>query len=190
MRRIGLVCTLLVIVVGLTVYLAVRGSLPALDGELSLQGLSSAVVVERDALGVTTVRGSDRLDVARATGFVHAQDRFFQMDLMRRAAAGEISALVGPGALELDKRRRFHRLRSVAREIVARSSPRERALLDAYAEGVNAGLQRLAVRPFEYLILQARPERWLAEDTILVAHAMFFQLNDSDASRDAASRNT
>src|SRR5689334_285010 len=67
-----------------------RGSLPALTGELRLDGLSAPVMVTRDALGVPSIRGASRQDVARATGFVHAQDRFFQMDLARRRAAGEL----------------------------------------------------------------------------------------------------
>ena len=74
----------------------VRGSLPQLDGELRLAGLSAEVRVERDGLGVPTIHGRNRADVAFATGFVHGQDRFFQMDLMRRHAAGELAELIGP----------------------------------------------------------------------------------------------
>jgi len=67
--------------------LALRGSLPQLDGEAPLAGLAAAVAVERDAAGVPVIRGATRADVARATGYVHAQDRLFQMDLLRRVAA-------------------------------------------------------------------------------------------------------
>src|SRR5215210_1298387 len=72
-----------------------RGSLPQLDGTRQVPGLSGRVRITRDALGVPTIQGATRADVARATGFLHAQDRFFQMDLTRRRAAGEIAALVG-----------------------------------------------------------------------------------------------
>ncbi len=167
-------------------YLTVRGSLPALDGTLSIPGLAAQVIVDRDDLGVPTVRGSSRTDVARATGFLHAQDRFFQMDLMRRLAAGELSELVGGNAINLDRERRQHRLRAAARNRIELLSDREREILVAYSEGVNAGLLELSVAPFEYILLRARVQPWQPEDTMLVNFAMYFQLNDSDASRDAA----
>src|SRR5688572_20096674 len=80
-----------------------HASLPQLDGTYQLPGLDGAVTVLRDALGIPTIQGTSRRDVARATGFVHAQDRFFQMDLTRRRAAGELAALVGIRALEADR---------------------------------------------------------------------------------------
>ena len=96
-----------------------RGSLPALTGELRLEGLSARVMVTRDTLGIPTVRGATREDVARATGFLHAQDRFFQMDLARRRAAGELAALVGPRALLADREIRIHRFRAEAQRALA-----------------------------------------------------------------------
>jgi penicillin amidase len=157
-----------------------RGSLALLDGEARLPGLRSAVRVERDALGVPTVHGQDRLDVARATGFLHAQDRFFQMDLLRRKSAGELAELVGPPALTLDRRARVHRFRSVAERALEAATPAGRALLEAYASGVNAGLGALSVRPFEYLALRSAPRSWRPEDTILVLLAMFIELQDEE----------
>ena len=73
-----------------------RASLPILDGEIAMDGLTAPVSIERDDLGVPTIRGRNRLDVARATGFVHAQDRFFQMDLLRRAAAQQTECVAEP----------------------------------------------------------------------------------------------
>ena len=134
-------------------------------------GLAGPASIERDAGGVVTVRARRRTDAATATGFVHAQDRFFQMDLLRRSAAGELSALVGGAAVEIDSARRLHRLRSVARRVVELVPDHERELLDAYARGVNAGLDALAVRPPEYLLLRARPARWRPEDTVLAIYA-------------------
>src|SRR5690606_5948966 len=72
-------------------YLFLRAGLPVVDGTQALAGLRAPVTVERDELGVPPLRGEQRNDVARATGFVHAQDRYSQMDLLRRGAAGELA---------------------------------------------------------------------------------------------------
>ncbi len=156
--------------------LALGRSLPILDGRLPLPGLSAPVAVERDALGVPTVRGTTRLDVARVTGLLHAQDRLFQMDLLRRRAAGELAELVGPMALPLDRRTRRHRLRAVAERAFGALPPADRALLEAYATGVAAGTAALGARPFEYLLLRATPAPWRAEDSLLVVLSMFIDL--------------
>lgn len=166
-------------------YRAATGSLPMLDGEIRMAGLAGPVTIERDRYGVPTVRGSSREDVARATGFVHGQDRFFQMDLLRRSTAGELAALFGAAAAEFDRQRRLHRLRVLARAVVERSAPGERALLEAYADGVNAGLEALSVAPFEYLVLRTEPAPWRPEDIVLGNLAMFFELTDHDASRES-----
>ena len=177
----------LVLIVTATVTIAyglVLGSLSMLDGTESLGGLADEVTVDRDDLGVVTIRGKTRADVARALGFVHAQDRFFQMDLMRRDAAGELAALLGAAAIPHDRKRRIHRLRQTAKQVVAQATETERMVLAAYTEGVNAGIGALPVRPFEYLLLRSSPEPWRREDSILTIFAMYFQLNDEDGVRD------
>jgi penicillin amidase len=161
-------------------YQRLSASLPRLDGQLRMDGLSAAVTVERDALGIPTIRGRSRADVARATGFLHAQDRFFQMDLSRRRAAGELAALVGPAALPVDRRTRLHRLRPEARTAAALLSHEDQAVLEAYTEGVNAGLRALAAPPFEYTLLRQAPEPWRPEDSMLVVLSMFLTLQDED----------
>jgi penicillin amidase len=153
-----------------------KASLPLETGEHALAGLSAPVRIERDALGVPVVRGRSRSDVARATGFLHAQERFFQMDLLRRRAAGELAALVGRPALKLDREVRVLRLRAVARRTLQSLPAGERTLLDAYAQGVAAGLAALRAAPFEYLLLRSRPEAWRPEDSLLVALAMYLRL--------------
>ena len=169
----------------IALYRASAGSLPILDGEIPVADLSGPVTIERDRYGVPTIRGSNRVDVARATGFVHGQDRFFQMDLLRRSTAGELAALFGAAAADVDRRQRRHRLRTVARAVIEQAAPGERALLEAYAEGVNAGLEALPVVPFEYLFLRAEPEPWRPEDIVLGNLAMFIELTDYDASRES-----
>jgi penicillin amidase len=155
-------------------------SLPVLNGTVRVRGLQSAVTIERDELGIPTIRGISREDVARATGFVHAQDRFFQMDLARRRAAGELAALVGDAATRLDREVRVHRFRDEARRALALLPPRDRTVLEAYTAGVNRGLAVLRASPFEYLILRQTPQPWAAEDSLLVVLSMFVTLQDPD----------
>ena len=153
-----------------------RASLPQLDGEAALAGLGAPVSVERDSLGVVRITAATRVDASRALGFVHAQERFFQMDLLRRAGAGELSALLGERTLAADRALRPHRFRARARAAIARLPAADRAVLDAYVAGVNAGLSALAARPFEYAALRQAPAPWRTEDTILVGYAMFLDL--------------
>ena len=172
--------TLVVVLAGGAYWLRkeLRASLPAVSGTVRMRGLRSAVTVERDRLGIPTIRGITREDVARATGYVHAQDRFFQMDLARRRAGGELAALVGEAALPLDRQVRVHRFRDEARRAVALLAPRDRGMLESYASGVNRGLATLGATPFEYLILRQEPQRWTAEDSLLVVLSMFVTLQD------------
>jgi penicillin G amidase len=162
-----------------------RASLPHVDGRLELRGLTAPVIVTRDALGIPTIRGTTRQDVARATGFLHAQDRFFQMDLARRRAAGELSDLVGARALMIDREIRIHRFRDEAQRAVALLQPHDRAILDAYTAGVNGGLHALGASPFEYLMLRQTPRDWWPEDSLLVVLSMFITLQDADGSYEA-----
>jgi penicillin G amidase len=172
----------LALIGGLWLRSRVKASLPQLDGRQTLAGLSAPVEVERDDLGVPTIRAANRVDAARAVGFLHAQDRFFQMDLLRRQAAGELAELIGPAVVEEDREHRRHRFREVARRTVAGAPAEDQAVLAAYTEGVNAGLSALAEKPFEYLALRVDPAPWRIEDSILVVHAMFFELHDEDGS--------
>ncbi len=161
-------------------------SLPDLNGEFPLDGLTAEVEIARDAQGVPTIQGANRIDVARALGFVHAQERFFQMDLMRRRAAGELSELLGPSMLDIDRYHRVHRMRSRAERVLAEASPSESALLSAYVDGVNAGLEALEASPFEYVVLGSDPKPWSAPDSVLVVISMFFELNDDRGSLESA----
>ncbi len=162
-----------------------KASLPQLEGERRIAGLQANVDVARDALGIPTVRAGSRHDLARAMGFLHAQDRFFQMDLSRRRAAGELAALVGPRAIVLDRESRRHRFRVEARRGVELLNASDRALLDAYTAGVNTGLASLGAKPFEYFVLRQDPHPWRAEDSLLVVLSMYITLQDTDGSYEA-----
>lgn len=155
-----------------------RATLPPLDGAVAVAGIADEVSIERDGLGIPTIRGGSRVDVAHGLGFAHAQDRFFQMDLLRRQAAGELSELFGEQALPIDRRHRVHRFRSRAGAVLAAMDAADRDVLEAYVGGVNDGLATLDGRPWEYLLLQTRPAPWRPEDTVLAVQAMYFLLND------------
>ena len=122
------------------------------------------------------ITAASRTDLAYATGYAHAQDRFFQMDLSRRLAAGELSELFGAVALKQDRRTRRFGFRAVAQRVIEATPATERAIIEAYSRGVNAGLASLAARPWEYLLLRATPAPWLPEDSVLVVHSMWWQL--------------
>jgi penicillin amidase len=155
-------------------------SRPTLSGTETLPGLTAPATVTRDAAGVPTITAATRLDLARATGFIHAQERFFQMDLLRRAGAGELSALVGPAALRIDRAHRIHRFRARAQSVLAAMPAPDRALLEAYAAGANAGLAALGHAPWEYMPLRMAPTPWTPADSLLVVYAMYFDLQASD----------
>ena len=185
--RRGLLALLtLALLLALSAWLVLRGSVPTYDGELSLPGLSAPVSVTRDANGVVDIEAANELDMARALGFVHGQERFFEMDLTRRVAAGELSALFGARALEVDRTNRLHRLRARSEASLADIAGPRAAALKAYTEGVNAGLDSLSVRPWPYLMLEQSPKPWSEVDSALTGYAMFFDLQDEANSRELA----
>ena len=161
-------------------WLVLRTSLPPLDGTRPLAGLGAAVTVERDAHGVPTLRAANMEDACRALGYLHAQDRFFQMDLLRRQSAGELAELFGAAALPSDRAARQHRFRWRAAQSVRQLDPEQGQWLAAYAAGVNAGLAGLGARPWEYVLLRARPRPWSAEDSFLVVDTMTMSLQEHD----------
>jgi len=184
LKRIALLVVALLAFALFAGWLLLRASLPKLDGNSALPGLSAAVTVQRDHLGVATIDAGSEADAMRALGYVHAQERYFEMDLMRRTAAGELSALFGPVALDFDKRHRVHRMRTRAMEYIGGIAGDQAASLRAYTEGVNAGLVALQARPWPYLLLRRSPEPWRMEDSVLAGHAMYFDLQDADGSRE------
>src|SRR5690606_2180138 len=141
---------------------------------------------QRDALGIVTIDAASAGDAARALGYVHAQERFFEMDLLRRAAAGELAGLFGPRALDTDRRRRIHRLRARVEARLDAFAGTRMPQLQAYTEGVNAGLEALPVRPWPYLLLRQPPRPWQPADTALAGHAMYFDPHDAENRRQPA----
>ncbi|MBS0569912.1 MAG: penicillin acylase family protein [Proteobacteria bacterium] len=170
----------------LAIWLLLRASLPQLDGTRSAAGVHAMTTIERDALGVATIQAQSRNDAMFALGFVHAQEHFFEMDLVRRMAAGELAGLVGAAAIDADKQHRPFRMRERAQAALATITPDERATLDAYTDGVNVGLNALSSRPWEYWLLREKPLPWTTADCLLAMDAMFFDLNGADNARELA----
>ncbi|WP_368564511.1 penicillin acylase family protein [Pseudoxanthomonas sp. UTMC 1351] len=185
-KRLLWVLLLLIAILVLAATLLLRGSLPSLDGGMTLPGLTAAVTIQRDANGVVTIDAGSEADALRALGYVHAQERYFEMDLMRRTSAGELAELFGPVAIDLDKKRRVHRIRARVTEHLNDFAGEKMPQLMAYADGVNAGLDDLRTRPWPYLLLQQSPRRWDVVDSALTGYAMYFDLQDSENTRELA----
>jgi penicillin amidase len=186
LRRLLAILFALVVLLSIGAWLALRGSLPRYDGEIAASALGAAVTVERDALGSVTVHARDRHDAAWALGYVHAQERFFEMDLLRRRAAGELAELFGAVALPADRTARAHRMRARMQAAYAALPAEQRDAVDTYRDGVNAGLAALSTRPFAYLLTRNTPLPWQSEDSLLVVAAMAFTLNDAENKRELA----
>jgi penicillin amidase len=147
-----------------------------LEGAVQAAGLHHPVVIKRDANGTPLIEAADMRSALYALGFLHGQERYFQMDLQRRRAAGELSELFGRGTLAADRAARMHRFRARARGFVESLPVEQGEALRAYVAGVNEGLRKLSVRPFEYLLLLAAPEPWSEDDSMLVNTAMYLLL--------------
>ena len=180
----GLVVVILVIATGLYALLSL--SLPNLDGEKTADVISKPVTLARDTYGQAVIRAKNRQDATYALGYAHGQDRFFQMDLLRRNAAGELSELFGEAAIKLDKRMRFHQLRARSRVIMQRLPEQDKQLLTMYTRGVNEGLNQTSLNGFEYMLLGAEAKPWRNEDSLLVIFSMYLDLQGGTFYRDEA----
>ena len=180
LRRIlgGLVLLFLLIL--LSGYIWLRQSLPQLQGDIETAAIGAAVTVTRDADGVPTIKAATRIDASYALGYLHAQERFFQMDLLRRSGAGELSELFGDGALNTDRVHRRHRFRHRSELALQSQTDNDLSMASAYTSGVNDGLKALGNTPFEYTLLGAKPKPWSNADSLLIVYAMYFDLQDED----------
>lgn len=170
----------------IAVYISLRLSLPALDGNSATYHVVAPTELSRDSLGQAVVNANDIFDAAYALGFAHAQDRFFQMDLQRRAASGNLSQWVGEIALDIDKKARFHQFEQRAKVVFENLPARQQDLLVRYAHGVNEGLAEFALPPFEYLAAGVEIKQWQPTDSILVIYSMYLDLQGSQVEFDLA----
>jgi len=161
--------TLLALLLALAAgWLWLMSPLPRLSGRIELAGLSQPVSISRDEHGVPHLRAASRDDLWFALGFVHAQDRFAQMELMRRVGSGRLAEAVGPAGLASDRFMRTLGLRRLAEATLPHLDPATRAGLEAYAAGVNAWLaQPTRSLPLELTLLGVRPEPWQPADSLV-----------------------
>jgi penicillin G amidase len=158
----------------------VRRSQPALDGSVSVSGLKDAVMIDRDPWGRPWVRANSVEDLVAAQGYVLAQDRLWQMDLLRRAAAGDLSEIFGEVALDFDRENRTLGVRQAAERAARDSSPEIRGLLDSYAQGVNQYIEAHRNRlPLEFTLLRYEPRPWTPTDTYLISLYMYKTLTST-----------
>ena len=159
-------------------YHVAHSALPQLDGRVELPGLSAPVKVIRDGHGVPTIEAASLEDLFFAQGFVTAQDRLWQMDVMRRVASGELSEILGESTLKYDREAKILGLRAAAKKSLTMASARDQGFFAAYARGVNAYIARHGSHlPIEFRILGYEPKPWAPEDSVVIANQMVKDLN-------------
>jgi penicillin amidase len=154
-----------------------RRRLPQLNGRIYLDGLHEPVKIERDQWGIPHIQAANRKDLLFAQAFVHAQDRLWQMELNRRAATGELSAVFGRRTLELDRLSRTLGFARLARASWERLDEGTRSHLEAYSEGVNAFLQSRPQLPIEFSLVRHRPAPWHPLDCLAFARLQMWALS-------------
>jgi penicillin amidase len=161
-----------------------KASLPELDGNRVVDGLApgESVLIETDAHGVPRIIAETQELATFGLGYAHARDRYFQMDLARRFAAGELAELLGGAQpiVDMDKSTRRHRFRALSESIVARLDSKQKGILDHYVAGVNQGLKDLCRKPWEYSLLKCEPRPWTGADSLLVSYSIYLALEGGD----------
>jgi len=180
LRFVVWAAAIVAVVLGTAIWWFVYRPLPQLDGSISLPELKSEVSVERDNWGVPHIRAASVEDLAEAQGFVTAQDRLWQMDLLRRAARGQLSEVLGPLTLEIDRDFRTLNFSRAADTDMQMMSPEVRQVLEAYARGVNHAIEMRASRlPIEFTLLNYKPKPWQPTDTLVLGCYMYRTLTDT-----------
>src|SRR6266481_5479587 len=180
LRVVSWVFGIVLILGGAFTWWLVYQPLPQLDGSALLPGLQKEVIVERDRWGVPHIRADSVEDLAEAQGYVMAQDRLWQMDLLRRVARGQLSEILGPTTLSIDKDFRTLGLSRAAARDVAQLDAESRKLMEAYARGVNTFIEEHQDRlPLEFTLLRYKPLPWQPSDTLAISGYMYRTLTDT-----------
>lgn len=173
--------TILGVLLGVVILAAawlIRAPLPKVDGTLDVTAIRSEVTIRRDDRGIPHIEASSASDVFFGQGFACAQDRLWQMDILRREAEGDLSEIFGPIALQVDEYYRTVGLGEIARDAAGREAPAEREILEAYAAGVNAAASTRPL-PLEFRLLGYKPLPWTPADTLAVGLLITKQQDDN-----------
>lgn len=170
----------LVVLAGAVAWWFIYRPLPQLDGSIGLPGLQQQVTVDRDNWGVPHIRAASVEDAAEAQGYAMAQDRLWQLDLLRRVARGQLSEILGERTLQIDKDFRTLGLGRIADREETTLEPEPRKLLEAYARGVNEFIkQHKRNLPLEFSLLGYHPQPWKPADTLAISGYMYRTLADT-----------
>ena len=165
---------------GFLIWWFVYRPLPQLDGTIGVPGLQKDVVVERDRWGVPHIRANSVEDLTEAQGYVMAQDRLWQMDLLRRVSRGQLSEILGPTTLEIDKQFRTLGFSRAAEREVAQMDAGPRAIMEAYARGINRFIEQHRNQlPVEFSLLKYKPQPWQPSDSLVIAGYMYQTLTNT-----------
>ncbi len=180
LRSLFWVFAIVVVAAGAVIWWFVYRPLPQLNGTIGVPGLQKEVLVERDRWGVPHLRATSVEDLAEAQGFVMAQDRLWQMDLLRRVGRGQLSEILGPATLDIDKEFRTFGFGRAAERDLSQMEPASRAVMEAYARGVNRFIDQHGKQlPLEFSLLKYKPQPWQASDSLVIAGYMYQTLTDS-----------
>ena len=179
---IAVTVTLIILIVaaGFIFLKMLNSSLPQYEGETNVTGISHNVEIYRDSMAIPYVIAQNEEDGAFALGYLHAQERLFQMDLIRRAGAGRLSEILGSGALIFDKMLRTVGIKKTSEKIMKVIKPEVLKLLIAYSSGVNQYIKDAKGKyPVEFDILGYDPYEWKPEDCVIISRMMAWELNIS-----------
>jgi penicillin amidase len=180
LRFFAFTIAILFVLAAAVIWWYVYRPLPRLDGSVSIAGLQKDVTVERDGWGVPHIRASSVEDMAEAQGYVMAQDRLWQMDLLRRVARGQLSEVLGSATLSVDKQFRTLGFGRTAERDVAQMEPSQRAIIEAYARGINLFIdQHRNQLPIEFSLLKYQPQPWMPSDSLVIVGYMYETLTNT-----------
>jgi penicillin amidase len=180
LRVVFWVLGIVVVIVGAAVWWLVYRPLPQLNGKIAVPGLQNEVTVERDRWGIPHIRANSVEDLAEAQGYVVAQDRLWQMDLLRRVARGQLSEILGRSTLPIDRDFRTLGFARVVDRELGLMDKDSRAIMEAYARGVNRFIEQHSNQlPLEFTLLHYKPKPWQATDSLAISGYMYRTLTNT-----------
>jgi len=189
LKVLGLALVALAVIAAIVAVWFVRRPWPQTDGTIAVAGLSAPVQVTRDALGVPQIWAANEHDLFFAQGYVHAQDRLWQMEMNRHVSGGSLAELFGPAVVDADKGLRTFGLRRAAERDLAVLAPATRAILEAYSQGVNAYVAAHRGRlPLEFTILGVQPKPWTPVDSLAWSKMIAFSLGQNHVQEEIRAR--